>query len=98
MILGLIIIQIASEKKWYITKYTVYMYALTCSTRPGRGSDDDGGGSTAVPGQVSGTESRHSEPAASPGAGVLQTWIHPETRTGASHGKDLLYTTCKTSA
>lgn len=69
---------------------TAFCHSLSlggCSTRPGRGSD--GGGSTAVPGQVSGTESRHSEPAALPGAGVLQTWIHPETRTGASHGKDL---------
>lgn len=74
---------------------TVYMFALTCSTRPVQGSDDGGGGSTAVPGRVSGTESRHSEPAALLGAGVLQTLTHPETRTGASHGKDHLYTTCK---
>lgn len=52
---------------------------------------DGGGGSTAVPERVSGTESQRSELAASPGADELQTWTHPETRTGAYHEKDHLY-------
>lgn len=68
----------------------VKLRQLTYSTRPVRGSDDGGGGSTAVPWRVSETESRHSELAASPGAGELQTWTHPETRTGARHEKDHL--------
>lgn len=67
---------------------------LTYSTRPVLGSDG-GGGSTAVPGRVSGTESQRSELAASPGAGELQTWTHPETRTEAYHEKDHLQATFK---